>query len=78
MSRSVRNRGGIDISATLVECDPTELTGREQVHDLDQLSAVDRRLFLDAVERPAPTPEIDAAGLSTGDVVRYTSYYRVV
>ncbi|WP_311172400.1 hypothetical protein [Halobellus ordinarius] len=74
MSRSIRSPEALD-GGTLVDCRPAAIDPTDRVRDLDQLSADDRRAFLAAVDGSAHSPEMD--GLDSGDVVRFTKYYRV-
>mgnify|MGYP000728304973 CR=1 FL=1 len=76
MSQSVRTRGRVNVAAGLVECDPTELNAGDRVLDVDQLSGADHRAFLAAVGGTGR--EIETSDLESGDVVKYTGYYRVV
>ncbi|WP_256289128.1 hypothetical protein [Halobellus inordinatus] len=76
MSRSIGGSGGADVATVVVECDPSDVGPTDHVRDLDQLTPAARREFLDAVS--GSDRAVDAAGLATGDVVRFTEYYRII
>ena len=76
MSRSVRSGTGGDVRPVVVECEAADVEPADRVHHVDQLSARDRRAFLDAVE--GSDRAVDVRDLDVGDVVRFTDYYRVV
>ncbi|MFB6089873.1 MAG: hypothetical protein ABEJ97_02330 [Halobellus sp.] len=76
MSRSVRSRGGADVSAVVVECDADDVEAADRVQHVDQLPPGDRQAFLDAVD--GGDRALDARELRPGDVVRYTEYYCVL
>ncbi|WP_336024757.1 hypothetical protein [Halobellus salinisoli] len=75
MSRSVRDPGHLEGPSVLVECDPTELSAGDRVRDVDQLSEENCRAFLTAID--GSTWAVGSSDLATGDVIKYTAYYRV-
>jgi hypothetical protein len=60
----------------IVECDAADIEPTDRVRHIDQLSPRDRREVFDAVE--GSSPAADLQGLESGDVIRFTEYYRVV
>jgi hypothetical protein len=76
MSRSIGGSGGADVATVVVECDPADVGPTDRIRDLDQLAPAARREFLDAVT--GSDRAVDTAGLTTGDVVRFTEYYRII
>jgi hypothetical protein len=77
MSRSLRGRESADVPSVVVECDPADVDGSTRVRDLDQLPPAGRDAFIDALDGTSARAG-DIPGITTGDVVRFTEYYRVV
>ncbi|MFB6252776.1 MAG: hypothetical protein ABEI27_14025 [Halobellus sp.] len=76
MSRSLQSSGDADVGSVIVECDAADVEPTDRILDVDQLSPRDRQEILDAVE--GSNRAVDLQELDSGDVVRFTEYYRVV